>query len=177
MNRITLLVIVLTTLWAADHAANQFAAPNSDKGKYNGQNSYQPLPLPQIAPDIRDKLQQLYVQYDSSEPQDAVPTTTARIDETAQHGAMQEMFAEGNRLQLKAVVQDNDQRYGDAYALIAVTNPDSRQSEVIKYRHGDSVFGFQLTLVNNTQVQLSKSKQRVTLLMYKNRTKPSQRTK
>lgn len=82
--------------------------------------------------------------------------------QSEQNGELQSVASGNEELTLKAVGLDQEK-----FALIQHRNIKSNLSQVIRYDDEALVMGYQLQVVSNTAVLLTKTNQKIKLLMYK----------
>ncbi|MEL0654883.1 hypothetical protein V6257_07580 [Pseudoalteromonas issachenkonii] len=98
------------------------------------------------------------------------PIGLTKEEQAKQSGVLTEVFINNNKLILKAIIQPNDAQ--KRVALISVLNTDSNEMKLQRFDDETLVFGFELQVLNNTQVKLTANrelqKQEIILSMFKN---------
>ncbi len=108
------------------------------------------------------------IKSDSAEDK-VIPQGLTEAEQARQAGLLSEVFINDNRLVLKGIVQDKstDKRT----ALIQVTNVKTAETKLERFYSNKLVFGYEMIILNSTQVQLSLNrdtqKQIITLTMFK----------
>lgn len=161
MNKLMLATIAVVVLLLISDFTSRFI-PNEQQTTNNfnnNANNAQPLPL--LSSAAQQQLTQLYSKYieptTAPEPEQGLSAAA----QAAQQGELLSLFAGDLELKLKAVI------YGaEPYVLIEQKNINTQQTTLVKYVSEQSVQGYTLTIVSNTQVALSKAQQHITLVMY-----------
>ena len=87
-----------------------------------------------------------------------------------QQGILDTFFIESKKLKLKAVLNQVQGNESIFMALIEIYDSNTKVTKVETFRNNQDVFGYQLTIINNTQVLLinsqNENKHQVTLSMY-----------
>lgn len=162
MNKVTLMAIALVLLVLISDFTNRFVQNEPQaNNSFNAQtNNAQPLPL--LSTSAKQQLNGLFSGYDQPKaPTDTIEQGLSAAQQAAQNGELLSVFAGDLELKLKAVIFS-----AKPYALIEQKNTKNQQTELVKYTNKQSVAGYTLTILSNTQVALSKNKQQITLVMY-----------
>lgn len=161
MNKLSLGVIsVCGVLLISDFTSRFIHKPPNTQNNFDTQaNGAQPLPL--LSPKARQALSELYKSY--SEPTQSEPTDQglSAAQQAAQNGELMSVFAGDLELSLKAVIYTPT-----PYALIEQKNIKTQQTTLVKYINEQSIQGYTLSILSNTQVALNKAPQHITLVMY-----------
>lgn len=137
----------------------------------------EPLVLPSFTADAYALLESTYKNFSQNQEQqsDAKARAMSVAEQEKQQGELRSLFVGDNQLKLKAVVSYNVQQENNAlekayYALIEVKDLTKGERVVQKYQHKDDVFGYQLIIKQNQQVQLvaqsGEAKRIINLVMY-----------
>lgn len=98
------------------------------------------------------------------------PIGLTKEEQLKQSGVLTEVFIDNKKLVLKAIIQPNETQ--NRVALINVLNTDSSETTLERFDDKTQVFGFELQVLNNTQVKLTANrelqKQEIILSMFKN---------
>ena len=78
-----------------------------------------------------------------------------------QNGELISVFAGDYELKLKAVIITNE-----PYVLIEQKNVNDNNTRLVKYSDMQIVHGYNLKVLSNTEVELTKGQQNITLIMY-----------
>lgn len=161
MNKLILAVIALVLLVLISDFTSRFVQgePQANNSFNSQTNNVQPLPL--LSQNAKRQLTDLFSNYDKVEPATETEQGLSAAKQAAQTGELLSVFAGDLELKLKAVIYTTT-----PYALIEQTNINTQQTQLVKYTSSQSVAGYTLTILSNTQVALSKNKQQITLVMY-----------
>ncbi|WP_024611182.1 hypothetical protein [Pseudoalteromonas sp. TB64] len=104
------------------------------------------------------------------EVEEKISIGLTKDEQLRQSGLLTEVFINDNRLTLKAIIQPNNSQ--KKVALIEVLNTTSNETKLQRFDDETQVFGFDLQILNNTQVQLVANQnlqtQEIILSMFKN---------
>ena len=161
MNKLMLAVIALVLLVLISDFTSRFVQGEPQaNNSFNSQTSnVQPLPL--LSQNAKQQLTGVFSNYDKVELATETEQGLSDAKQAAQTGELLSVFAGDLELKLKAVIYTTT-----PYALIEQTNINTQQTQLVKYTSSQSVAGYTLTILSNTQVALSKNKQQITLVMY-----------
>lgn len=161
MNKLILAVIALVLLVLISDFTSRFVQgePQANNSFNSQTNNVQPLPL--LSQNAKRQLTDLFSNYDKVKPATETEQGLSAAKQAAQTGELLSVFAGDLELKLKAVIYTTT-----PYALIEQTNINTQQTQLVKYTSSQSVAGYTLTILSNTQVALSKNKQQITLVMY-----------
>tara|TARA_B100001059_G_scaffold205006_1_gene214757 strand:+ start:720 stop:1214 length:495 start_codon:yes stop_codon:yes gene_type:complete len=161
MNKLMLGIIALVLLVLISDFTSRFVQgkPQANNSFNTQTNNAQPLPL--LSTSAKQQLKRLFSGYDQPKKTTQADTGLSAAKQAAQNGELLSVFAGDLELKLKAVIYS-----ATPYALIEQKNTKNQQTELVKYTNEQSVAGYTLTILSNTQVALSKNKQQITLVMY-----------
>ena len=161
MNKLMLTVIAIVLLVLISDFTSRFVQgePQANNSFNSQTNNVQPLPL--LSQNAKQQLTGLFSNFDQPEPATETEQGLSAAKQAAQTGELLSVFAGDLELKLKAVIYTTT-----PYALIEQTNINTQQTQLVKYTSSQSVAGYTLTILSNTQVALSKNKQQITLVMY-----------
>ncbi|MGO2181152.1 MAG: hypothetical protein ACTH36_02315 [Pseudoalteromonas nigrifaciens] len=161
MNKLTFATIaVVVVLLISDFTSRFISNKQQAINDFNSAaNNAQPLPL--LSSAAQQQLTQLYSKYieptKAPEPEQGLSAAA----QAAQQGKLLSLFAGDLELKLKAVIYA-----AQPYVLIEQKNIKTQQTTLVKYLNEQSIEGYTLTILSNTQVALSKAQQHITLVMY-----------
>ena len=107
------------------------------------------------------QLTQLYTNYVEVTKPVQTEQGLSKAAQAAQNGELLSVFAGDLELSLKAVIFAPI-----PYVLIEQKNIKTQQTTLVKYINEQSVEGYTLSILSNTQVALDKAPQHITLVMY-----------
>jgi len=168
-----LTVLFLLTLLDSE----RFIFTVKTKQKQTAISNVEPLALQRLSDADIVSIEKAYENFEHSEElkQAEKVQLMSAAEQEKQQGELVSLFVGDNKLKLKAVVRYNKQsaeNTGDHayYALIETENLTKGERVVQKYQHKDDIFGYQLIIKQNQQVQLVAKKagvQRIiNLVMY-----------
>jgi hypothetical protein len=160
--------VLFTLLWIATDVSQRFVQPSKQIINASNPLDVQVVLMPNVSTNTMARIKQVYERYRTvPEPVVAEISGMTAAEQAKQSGELQVLFVGDHKLVLKAIVNNQQQRS----ALLQVTNIKDNSLRVEKFNDLEDVYGFQLQVVNNTQVQLSKQnvneRQLITLTMYK----------
>ena len=172
------LVAVLTILFLLTLLdSERFIFTVKTKQKQTAISNVEPLALQRLSNEDIVSIEKAYENFEHSEESKQAEKVQlmSAAEQEKQQGELVSLFVGDNKLKLKAVVRYNKQsaeNTGDHayYALIETENLTKGERVVQKYQHKDDIFGYQLIIKQNQQVQLVAKKagvQRIiNLVMY-----------
>jgi len=151
-------------------------------------NRVESLMLPELSREDFTLIESSYKNFEQKKElkQTGQTQLMSAVEQEKQQGELVSLFVGDNKLKLKAVVSYNTQSENKAvehsyYALIEVANLIKDERVVQKYQHKDDVFGYQLIIKQNKQVQLvaqnDELKRIINLVMYQKSNKASEKAK
>ena len=182
VNRLSIITAILVLLFIFLLDMSRLQSVNNIQKKSLATNHAEPLVLPVFTTDAYALLESTYQKFSQNQEQqpDANTQAMSTAEQEKQQGELMSLFVGDNQLKLKAVVSYKVQKENNVlkharYALIEVKNLTKGDRVVQKYHHQDDVFGYQLIITKNQQVQLiapvveqeSKTKRIINLVMYK----------
>ena len=180
-NRFSLLtaLIMVVLLFLLD--MSRFQSTDNLHKKTRPLNNIDTLTLPVLTNEAFALIEKTYekFQQDVNVLQNTKTQVMSAEQQEKQQGELVSVFVGDNQLKLKAVVSYNESPQSDTskqafYALIKVINLTKGDSVIQKYFQGEDVFGYQLVIEQNQQVQLiahvdeqgNKTKRTINLRMY-----------
>jgi len=156
---------------------NRFADKIAKINKTDHKIAIEALAVPQIKKSTISQLEERYQQFQTKK----IPVAKSMSNEMSakaqaeQQGLLQKFYINDNKLQLKSIIQNDNQL---AVALILVTDVISGIETLEKFENSSAAYGFRVAIENATQVTLTKitmpgqlqtdkKNQQVTLSMYK----------
>jgi len=155
-NKLTRITVILVILWCFFDALNRFTDKTINSNDSDNAVTIAALSAPQLSEHAFSELNKSYQQYISKtvdKKNTQVGLTAA--EQAKQQGELKSFFIGDNKLQLKAVIQNQPQ---NLIALIQVENITSGIKTIEKFSPNTLVYGYKLTIEKNTQVKLSKQK-------------------
>jgi len=158
-------------------------------------NRVESLMLPELSREDFTLIESSYKNFEQKKElkQTGQTQLMSAVEQEKQQGELVSLFVGDNKLKLKAVVSYNTQSVSyntqsenkavehSYYALIEVANLIKDERVVQKYQHKDDVFGYQLIIKQNKQVQLvaqnDELKRIINLVMYQKSNKASEKAK
>lgn len=161
MNKLSLATIAAVLVLLISDFTSRFIAnaPQASNDFNSSANNAQPLPL--LSKTALSQLTQLYSQFAEPETPAETEQGLTAAQQAEQQGELLSLFAGDLELKLKAVIYA-----AEPYVLIEQKNIKTQQTTLVKYLNEQSVQGYTLNIVSNTQVALSKAPQHITLVMY-----------
>ncbi|MDT0602810.1 hypothetical protein [Thalassotalea castellviae] len=176
-NKIPFIVLVLTSLWIISDISSRLMVTTELVNKDNNNTIITDLTLPMVTSQTRDAIELKYLQW-QKEPESDVETSTPNkmtLEQQAlQNGELSSVYAGTNNLVLKAIVIPTAENNETSLpiALIQVEDLTSGVKKIEEFSTNSEVYGYQLTIVNNTQILLSNAAvdptQKIQLTLYKN---------
>ncbi len=155
-NTVSKITLVLVIIWCLFDALNRFsddAIQNNDTGTIVNVSA---LSTPQLNEQTFSNIYKSYQQYVNKKSDVQTKQKGLSAEEQAkQQGELTSFFVGDNKLQLKAVIQSQSQ---GLIALIQSENIDSGIKAIEKFSQNTLVYGYTLTIEKNTQVKLTKQK-------------------
>ena len=99
-----------------------------------------------------------YLQQDTTSNQQIVELGMSAEEQSKQAGDLATMYIGDRKLELKAVVSDAKQQTSPLVVLILVSNVKTGDSEIERFSDRADVYGYQLRVLRNTQVELVRRK-------------------
>jgi len=184
-----IIVIILTLLWVASDVSKRFANQTAEEQQAVKSVNITPLNFPTLNAELLGQLKMNYLPYQEQPVNQNIDSLGMSAAEQAnQQGELTRFFIKDNKVELKAIItltvvkpQSAEQRsvtinkknIAKLQALFLITNNTSGVKKIEKYRHGQEVHGYQLSIPNNTEVVLTRAlaeqKQKIILTMYTRR--------
>jgi len=155
-NKLITITVILVILWCFFDALNRFTDKSINSNDADNAVTIAALSAPQLSERTFSEINKSYQQYISKtvdEKSTQVGLTAA--EQAKQQGELKSFFIGDNKLQLKAVIQNQPK---NLIALIQVENITSGIKTIEKFSQNTLVYGYQLTIEKNTQVKLTKQK-------------------
>jgi hypothetical protein len=155
-NKLTRITVILVILWCFFDALNRFTDTAINSNDADNAVTIAALSAPQLSERTFSEINKSYQQYISKtvdEKSTQVGLTAA--EQAKQQGELKSFFIGDNKLQLKAVIQNQPE---NLIALIQVENITSGIKTIEKHSQNTLVYGYTLIIEKNTQVKLTKQK-------------------
>jgi hypothetical protein len=169
-NKVVLVTFIVTLLWVMFDVNERFTGQVMKKQQKHEQVAILPLHNPSISDQTLAELKKSYQQYRQNETTKSTSSDILSAEQQAkQQGELKALYIGDNKLELKAIINSIVASKTQRLAMIKVTNVKTTQASLERFEHLDDVYGYQLAITNNRQVQLnnlSNKKQRITLSMY-----------
>jgi len=185
-SKTALAVIAVTLFWvSADVSERLFQHRQQNSHNANGID-VQTIVLPSVTAKTITEIKQRYETYRTASTIKAPDNISMSAEEQAkQTGELKTVFIGNKKLELKAVLSidnavesavgkihnQNQSEKNSQSVLLQVTDIENNTSVIEKFSNLDSVYGFQLSVISNIQVQLTKQNndqlQQILLTMYK----------
>jgi hypothetical protein len=179
-SKLSLLIIVLTLFWVISDIQQRLLTNSSVENKLATMQQVKVLPLPKANKALQEQLSSAMSPY-ATNAKTADESLNIMTDEqqSKQQGDMSTLFVGDQSIELKAVISDFsivgqanevDNQDKRLTALLLVTNLKTNTSTIERFTNQMDVYGYTLTILQNTQVLLSHDahQQDVTLTMYEN---------
>ena len=168
-NRLAVLIILLTLLWSAVDSSSRLFAIKTNSAAKSKTFKVAPLIMPQPSSQLVARLSAAYKRY-RRDNKDAISHQQglSLAEQAKQRGELKKLFIGDNKLELKAVLsvaltkktmQQTLSKKLDTQqlnALIAITNIKTGKQKIEKHSNNSLLYGYLLTIKNNTQVVLTK---------------------
>jgi len=155
-NKLTRITVVLVILWCFFDALNRFSGQTIDSKGADNAITIAALSAPQLSERTFSELNKSYQQYISKTvDQKSTQVGLTAAEQAKQQGELKSFFIGDNKLQLKAVIQNQPK---NLIALIQVESITSGIKTIEKFSQNTLVYGYELTIEKNTQVKLTKKK-------------------
>jgi len=169
-NKIVVVTFLITLLWIIFDVSQRFTGQIIKKQQRQEQVAIQPLHNPSISAQALTELKKIYQQYRQNETTKSTNTDVLSAEQQAkQQGALKALYIGDNKLELKAIINSIVASKTQRLAMIKVTNTKTMQASLERFKHLETVYGYQLNVIDNRQVQLnnlSNKKQLITLSIY-----------
>ena len=186
-SKTVMVVIAVTLLWVSSDVNERLFQHRQQNGQNVNRADVKVMMLPSVTTKTLAEIKQRYEKYRqaSAEKTPAEMAITMSMEEQAkQTGELKTVFIGNKKLALKAVLSIisiektiNRTKKSTQSVLFQITDSESNTAVIEKFTNLAMVYGFQLKVINNTQVQLTKQnygqQQKIILTMYT----PSTKTK
>lgn len=162
MNKAILIPSVLILFLFTLDFSNRLILESTKADNDFNQKSLKVMPLPLLSETTRQTLEQAYKKY--SQPVQNTQVAEKGLSaakQAEQNGELISVFAGDYELKLKAVITTNE-----PYVLIEQKNINDDNTQLVKYSDMQIVHGYSLKVLSNTEVELTKGQQNITLIMY-----------
>ncbi|WP_165724810.1 hypothetical protein [Pseudoalteromonas sp. SA25] len=161
MRKLTIGAIVVCILLLISDFTGRFiqSSPHAQNNFDTGNNNTQPLPL--LSSNAHKELTALFSRYAEPTKNTQTEQGLTAAQQAEQNGELLSVFAGNLELKLKAVIFAPM-----PYVLIEQKNVKTQQTTLVKYINEESIQGYTLSILSNTQVALYKASQHITLVMY-----------
>lgn len=178
-NKLSLVVLILSLLWVTLDAFNRLIPRNVSVSDTKQVTNIVALALPQLSAQTLSQLTLAYQPYKSHNKQNTNKVQGMSAAEQAkQQGLLKSLFIDTNKIELKAVIRNQAVNSDNTIikqltALLLVTDTKLNKSRIEQFNNNSLVYGYRLSIKNNTQVALVKQQkqgeQKVILTMYETR--------
>ena len=178
-NKLSLVVLILSLLWVTLDAFNRLIPRNVSVSDIKQATNIVALVLPQLSVQTLSQLTLAYQPYKSDNKQNTNKVQGMSAAEQAkQQGLLKSLFIDTNKIELKAVIRNQAVNSDNTIikqltALLLVTDTKLNKSRIEQFNNNSLVYGYRLSIKNNTQVALVKQQkqgeQKVILTMYETR--------
>jgi hypothetical protein len=167
-NKVAIITVLLTVLWISTDVSQRLVNEPKQNSRSSNVLDVKAFFLPNVPMQTAAQIKQAYKKYRTEVASVPAPLSgMTAAEQSQQTGELPALFVGEHKLVLKAIVHNEQQRS----ALMQITNIKDKSLRVEKFNDLGDVYGFQLQVINNTQVQLSKQnvneRQLITLTMYK----------
>lgn len=178
-NKLSLVVLILSLLWVTLDAFNRLIPRNVSVSDIKQATNIVALVLPQLSVQTLSQLTLAYQPYKSDNKQNTNKVQGMSAAEQAkQQGLLKSLFIDTNKIELKAVIRNQTVNSDNIIikqltVLLLVTDTKLNKSRIEQFNNNSLVYGYRLSIKNNTQVALVKQQnqgeQKVILTMYETR--------
>lgn len=181
----SIVAFIITLLWAVSDYSSRIIYDGESATENNGNKQIMALNSPTISEPLKQHINQLYARHEKDNPENEVEIKAteknkglSEEEQALQAGELKTVFAGDKKLQLRAVLMAENILDGqliiDKKILLQVTSLDNSYNKIETYTNHDTIYGFKMSIINNTQVLLVKTldklgkQQTITLSMYAN---------
>ena len=156
-NKLTLLLVSALTAFTLYDVVDRLVPEGSRTSEKQSVEQTKQASLPLLDEEHKTGILALYQEFDVEEQ-------TQNANEAPQQLLFDDRASRigDHMLTLRSVVV-----HQDGFALISIVNDKTREQWLEKFHHGDEVFGYTLSIVNQTSVVLRKNDHNFELVMYK----------
>jgi len=163
MNKTLLISVVVIALILVADFNSRLSLKSTEKDSDFSQQSLVEVSLPLLSDSSKQGLEKVYKKYTQPEQSSKVQEKgLSAAKQAEQNGELVTVFADNYELRLKAVIFTIK-----PYVLIEQKDINDGSSQLVKYNDMQTVHGYSLKILTNTEVELSKDQQNITLTMYK----------
>ncbi|MEQ5874310.1 hypothetical protein [Pseudoalteromonas sp. MEBiC 03485] len=163
MNKTLLISVVVIALILVADFNSRLSLKSTEKDSDFSQQSLVEVSLPLLSDSSKQGLEKVYKKYTQPEQSSKVQEKgLSAAKQAEQNGELVTVFADNYELRLKAVIFTIK-----PYVLIEQKDINDGSSQLVKYNDMQTVHGYSLKILSNTEVELSKDQQNITLTMYK----------
>ncbi|MCP4588085.1 hypothetical protein [Pseudoalteromonas sp.] len=163
MNKTLLISVVVIALILVADFNSRLSLKSTEKDSDFSQQSLVEVSLPLLSDSSKQGLEKVYKKYIQPEQSSKVQEKgLSAAKQAEQNGELVTVFADNYELRLKAVIFTIK-----PYVLIEQKDINDGSSQLVKYNDMQTVHGYSLKILSNTEVELSKDQQNITLTMYK----------
>lgn len=171
-NKINLFILFISLLWVSVDINQRFFLKPSNYQSNNAVENIRSLHIPLLSKATTKKLEQTIAPYDQIEKTKTQQNNTnqkmSAEQQALQTGELKTVYIGENKIELKAIISNKlsitnksknkgVSKKTSQSALLQVYNSSNQQSSIEEYANYADVYGFQLTILGNTQVQLIKN--------------------
>lgn len=186
-NKLSIITMLVVLFFLILLDNDRFTTSEASKQKDLSINNAESLTMPRLSNESFALIESRYENFDQNEESKQANKTQlmSAAEQEKQQGELVSIFIGDNQLKLRAVVSYNIQPENKAvehayYALIEITDLIKGERVIQKYQHKDDVFGYQLIIKPNQQVQLvaqsGAAKRIINLVMYQKSKKTLEKT-
>lgn len=163
MNKTLLISVAVIALILVADFNSRLSLKSTEKDSDFSQQSLVEVSLPLLSDSSKQGLEKVYKKYTQPEQSSKVQEKgLSAAKQAEQNGELVTVFADNYELRLKAVIFTIK-----PYVLIEQKDINDGSSQLVKYNDMQTVHGYSLKILSNTEVELSKDQQNITLTMYK----------
>lgn len=182
-NKLSFIIIICTLAWSLLDLNSRLLINSTVYQKKAIDFKPSTVIIPQISLDTYEELNKVYRQYARDVEVDTNDSGMNLRDQAKQQGILDSLYVDDSKIMLKAIIStDLDSENKNAIvgdekapiamsALISVINIKSGKEKMEKFTQHSQVYGYHLSIENNTQVVLTKMNdqaiQKIVLVMYK----------
>ena len=167
---------LLVSVWIFTDFSERFLLDKNSKAKSDINFEQSQLHPINISNEQQQSIISLYKEYKSEDKNGSSTKPEEGLSAEAQQqqrGILNQVFAGDKKLQLKAVIANDNQQLSLLKALLLVSDIKTGESNIEQFVNNTQLYGYTLTIDNNTQVTLSRNSeqgiQKIILVMYKGR--------
>lgn len=170
-SKISITIIVTTLIWAVSDFSNRILTSPTLNKKENRTIELAPLQLPRLNDDTLEHISTSYLKYNLVDKDPISKNLGMSAEEQAkQQGELNSLFVDENKIELKAVIKNEEEQNENQYVLLLIHNLKTDSIDIKKFKQGSLVHGYMLRIEKNTEIILTKEteqgQQTIILNMY-----------